>query len=98
MRREKANCQLPAELQNSDIHHHTKAKGLHYDIKADNILLASISLQPSSDLPDVAYQIATDFGNGTTTKILGTYEWLSVKSLCTTPLLLMAFHQYPVRV
>lgn len=64
---------LTGQLMEALRYLHTEAECLHNDIKADNILLTSTSMQPSSsskaDLPDFPYQIVLiDFGKGTTMK------------------------------
>ena len=88
---------------------HTEAECFHNDIKADNILLSSTSVQPISsskaELPDFPYQIALiDFGNGTMKK--PSYLRLAEsESLCTNDgastflmKLLMASHHFQARV
>ena len=64
---------LTGQLMEALRYLHIEAECLHNDIKADNILLTSTSLQPTSsskaELPDFPYQIVLiDFGKGTTMK------------------------------
>lgn len=64
---------LTGQLMEALRYLHIEAECLHNDIKPDNILLTSTSLQPLSsskaELPDFPYQIVLiDFGKGTTTK------------------------------